>query len=48
VLLDPRSSRHKDTHPHPFLSTDGTMALFNSDEGGVLQAYMIRGLAGVA
>ncbi|HRT95596.1 MAG TPA: hypothetical protein P5532_14300, partial [Planctomycetota bacterium] len=43
-LLDPRSSRNKDTHPHPFLSPDGSMAFFNSDESGLLQAYMIRGL----
>lgn len=34
----------KDTHPHPFLSPDGKTAFFNSDESGILQAYMIRGL----
>ncbi len=43
-LLNPRSSWGKDAHIHPFLSPDGTMAFFNSDESGVLQAYMIRGL----
>jgi len=43
-LLDPRAARKKDTHPHPFLSPDGAMAFFNSDESGLLQAYMIRGL----
>jgi len=32
------------SHLHPFLSPDGTMAFFNSDESGILQAYMIRGL----
>lgn len=29
-------------HIHPFLSPDGTMGFFNSDQTGVLQAYMIR------
>jgi hypothetical protein len=43
-LLCPRSSCTKDAHIHPFLSPDGTMAFFNSDESGILQAYMIRGL----
>lgn len=42
-LLNPRSSCDKGTHIHPFLSPDGTMAFFNSDESGLLQAYMIRG-----
>ncbi|MGQ9731865.1 MAG: hypothetical protein ACUVX8_11420 [Candidatus Zipacnadales bacterium] len=43
-LLNPRSSCQKQAHIHPFLSPDGTMAFFNSDETGILQAYMIRGL----
>ncbi len=43
-LLNPRSSWKKEAHIHPFLSPDGTMGLFNSDESGLLQAYMIRGL----
>jgi len=43
-LLCPRSSCTKDAQIHPFLSPDGTMAFFNSDESGILQAYMIRGL----
>lgn len=43
-LISPRSSCSKDAHIHPFLSPDGTMAFFNSDESGLLQAYMIRGL----
>ncbi len=29
---------------HPFLSPDGSMGFFNSDESGILQAYMIRGI----
>ena len=47
-LLATRTSCHKETHTHPFLSPDGTMAFFNSDESGCLQAYMIRGLDGTA
>ena len=43
-LLCPRSSCTKNAHIHPFLSPDGTMAFFNSDESGILQAYMICGL----
>lgn len=43
-LLCPRSSCNKNAHIHPFLSPDGTMAFFNSDESGILQAYMICGL----
>lgn len=43
-LLSPRSTCNKTAHIHPFLSPDGTMAFFNSDESGILQAYMIRGL----
>ncbi len=43
-LLSPRSTCDKVSHIHPFLSPDGTMAFFNSDESGILQAYMIRGL----
>lgn len=43
-LLGPGSSCVKETHIHPFLSPDGRKAFFNSDESGVLQAYMIRGL----
>jgi hypothetical protein len=42
-LLDARSSWQKITHPHPFLSPDGTMGFFNSDVGGTLQAYMVCG-----
>jgi hypothetical protein len=45
-LLSPRSSCEKGSHIHPFLSPDGTMGFFNSDESGLLQAYMIRGLNG--
>ena len=44
-LLFPRSSwQHgQQSHPHPFLSPDGTKAFFNSDESGQPQIYMIRG-----
>jgi hypothetical protein len=42
-LLDCRSSWVKQCHPHPFLSPDGRMGFFNSDESGPLQAYMVRG-----
>jgi len=43
-LLNPKSSGKKEAHIHPFLSPDDTMGFFNSDESGILQAYMIRGL----
>ncbi len=43
-LVNARSSGGKTVHIHPFLSPDGTMGFFNSDESGILQAYMIRGL----
>lgn len=43
-LLDTRSSDRSETHIHPFLSPDGKMAFFNSNESGRLQAYMLRGL----
>ncbi len=42
-LLNPRSTWDKNCHIHPFLSPDGTMGFFNSDESGILQAYMVRG-----
>jgi hypothetical protein len=41
-LLTPRTGTR--VHSHPFLSPDGKTGFFNSDESGVLQAYMIRGL----
>jgi hypothetical protein len=41
-LLHPHADWQKWTHVHPFLSPDGTMGFFNSDESGVLQAYMVR------
>ena len=43
-LLSPGTSWGKEAHIHPFLSPDGKLAFFNSDESGVLQAYMVRGL----
>jgi hypothetical protein len=42
-LLTARSSCQKGAHIHPFLSPDGTLGLFNSDESGLLQAYLVRG-----
>ncbi len=42
-VADPGSSWTKDTHIHPFLSPNGRFGFFNSDESGVLQAYMVRG-----
>lgn len=45
-LLCPRSSWKKGAHIHPFLSPDGKLGFFNSDESGILQAYMVRGLPG--
>jgi hypothetical protein len=42
-LLSIASPWKKDAHPHPFLSPDGKTAFFNSEESGVLQAYMMRG-----
>ena len=42
-LLNARSSGKKQAHIHPFLSPDGTIVFFNSDESGILQAYMVRG-----
>ncbi len=45
-LLDTKSrvgaTPEKLCHPHPFFSPDGTMAFFNSNESGDLQAYMLR------
>lgn len=42
-VANPGSSWRKDTHIHPFLAPDGSSGFFNSDESGVLQAYMVRG-----
>ena len=41
-LLNPGSSWEKGTHIHPFLSPEGRTGFFNSDETGILQAYMVR------
>ena len=43
-LLNSGTSFQKTTQAHPFLSPDGRRGFFNSDESGVLQAYMIEGL----
>jgi len=40
-LLSPRSSCCVTAHLHPFLSPEGRYGFFNSDESGILQAYMI-------
>jgi hypothetical protein len=42
-LLSPRSTCKKESHIHPFLSPDGKLGFFNSDESGMLRAYMVRG-----
>ena len=39
----PGSSWTRDGHMHPFLSPDGRSGFFNSDESGVVQAYMVSG-----
>lgn len=36
--------RGADNHAHPFFSPDGTKGFFNSNESGILQAYMITGI----
>ena len=43
-LCSPRSTCAKGAHIHPFLSPDGKTGIFNSDESGLLQAYMVTGL----
>ena len=43
-LAHPKSSWTKEAHIHPFLSPDGAHGFFNSDESGVLQAYMLSNL----
>jgi len=40
-IANPKSSWTKEAHIHPFLSPDGKHGFFNSDESGVLQAYML-------
>ena len=40
-LLNPRADWFKVAHVHPFLSPDRN-GFFNSDESGVLQAYMVK------
>jgi hypothetical protein len=46
-LFSPRCTFAKESHVHPFLSPDGTTGFFNSDESGMPQAYMVRGLDAV-
>lgn len=45
-LFSPRSSWLPSAHTHPFFSPDGQTLLFNSDESGQTQAYLVRGLPG--
>lgn len=42
-LLSPRVGGKKGAHIHPFLSPDGLKGFFNSDESGLIQAYMVHG-----
>ncbi|MFA6244390.1 MAG: hypothetical protein WC655_25835 [Candidatus Hydrogenedentales bacterium] len=42
-VAQPKCSWAKGAHIHPFLSPDGTKGFFNSDESGLLQAYMVQG-----
>lgn len=48
LLLNPRNGPYAQgpigCHVHPFLSPDGTLAFFNSNESGISQAYMVRGI----
>jgi len=46
-LLNARVALTKDSHPHPFLSPDGQLGFFNSNESGANQTYMITGLENV-
>jgi hypothetical protein len=43
-LLSSGSSWEQSAHVHPFLSPNAEFALFNSDESGQTQAYLIRNL----
>lgn len=45
-LLNPRNGAYIQggCHIHPFLSPDGKLAFFNSNESGISQAFMIRGI----
>jgi len=47
-LLNPRNGPYAQApvgcHVHPFLSPDGNLAFFNSNESGISQAYMVRGI----
>jgi len=47
-LLNPRNGPYerapKGCHIHPFLSPDGHLAFFNSDESGIPQTYLLRGI----
>jgi hypothetical protein len=43
-LLRPKATWRSGAHAHPFLSPNGRMAFFNSDESGTMQAYMIKNI----
>ena len=43
LVARPGATWQSITHIHPFLSPDGKTGFFNSDESGVLQAYMVCG-----
>jgi len=43
-LFSSGSSWLQEAHVHPFFSPDASVALFNSDESGQTQAYLIRNL----
>jgi Tol biopolymer transport system component len=43
TVAQPKCSWAKGAHMHPFLSPDGSKGFFNSDESGILQAYMVQG-----
>lgn len=45
-LMSSGSSWRQSAHVHPCFSPDGRTALFNSDESGQTQAYLIRNLPG--
>jgi len=40
-----QSTGRKEAHIHSFLSPNAKLAFFNSDESGVLQSYMVRGVS---
>jgi len=43
LVANTKGERESQVHTHPFLSPDGRLGFFNSNESGILQAYMVRG-----